>query len=302
MGCSNSPKTFDNQGNIDIDIKQNIIDNINNKKSEDIIHILYLKITKLIIDNPFYKISIDSFKQVDISNGDYNNIDGILKEIISEFFEKQESFVQTLFKDVVKYSNYKFKALIQDENEIELIKIIITFLYLFLSEPQPGKKELFNENFKLLLNKIDKDNNNENNKNNENKFKISALFTLLINLIQMLSFTFTSLFVFFTILDNFENYKKENFEDIINAKTPIKEVESIINSNLRKINENISPNFLSSLIISEINNKIISLIDENQEFNILEDYQIKLISDSVFDSIYINNYVDYLFFGENHDY
>jgi len=302
MGCSNSPKTFDNQGNIDIDIKQNIIDNINNKKSEDIIHILYLKITKLIIDNPFYKISIDSFKQVDISNGDYNNIDDILKEIISEFFEKQESFVQTLFKDVVKYSNYKFKALIQDENEIELIKIIITFLYLFLSEPQPGKKELFNENFKLLLNKIDKDNNNENNKNNENKFKISALFTLLINLIQMLSFTFTSLFVFFTILDNFENYKKENFEDIINAKTPIKEVESIINSNLRKINENISPNFLSSLIISEINNKIISLIDENQEFNILEDYQIKLISDSVFDSIYINNYVDYLFFGENHDY
>jgi len=302
MGCSNSPKTFDNQGNIDIDIKQNIIDNINNKKSEDIIHILYLKITKLIIDNPFYKISIDSFKQVDISNGDYNNIDDILKEIISEFFEKQESFVQTLFKDVVKYSNYKFKALIQDENEIELIKIIITFLYLFLSEPQPGKKELFNENFKLLLNKIDKDNNNENNKNNENKYKISALFTLLINLIQMLSFTFTSLFVFFTILDNFENYKKENFEDIINAKTPIKEVESIINSNLRKINENISPNFLSSLIISEINNKIISLIDENQEFNILEDYQIKLISDSVFDSIYINNYVDYLFFGENHDY
>jgi len=302
MGCSNSPKTFDNQGNIDIDIRQNIIDNINNKKSEDIIHILYLKITKLIIDNPFYKISIDSFKQVDISNGDYNNIDDILKEIISEFFEKQESFVQTLFKDVVKYSNYKFKALIQDENEIELIKIIITFLYLFLSEPQPGKKELFNENFKLLLNKIDKDNNNENNKNNENKFKISALFTLLINLIQMLSFTFTSLFVFFTILDNFENYKKENFEDIINAKTPIKEVESIINSNLRKINENISPNFLSSLIISEINNKIISLIDENQEFNILEDYQIKLISDSVFDSIYINNYVDYLFFGENHDY
>ena len=285
MGCSQSPITVENKE-----------DNANNKQSEDIIHILYLKITKLIKDNPFYKTPIDSFKKLDFSNENFNNIDDMLKEIIREFFENQESFAQILFKDIVKYSYYKFKVLIQDEIENYLLKLILTFLYIFLSEPQPGKKELFNENLKLLLNKINNDNNNEN------KYKTSVLFTLLINLIQMFSFTFTSLFVFFTILDNFGNYKKENFEKIINAKTPIKEVESIINNNLIEINKNISPNFLTSLVISEINNKIINLIDENKEFITLEDYQIKIISDSVFDSIYISNYVDYLFFGENHDY
>ena len=285
MGCSQSPITVENKE-----------DNANNKQSEDIIHILYLKITKLIKDNPFYKTPIDSFNKLDFSNENFNNIDDMLKEIIREFFENQESFAQILFKDIVKYSYYKFKVLIQDEIENYLLKLIVTFLYIFLSEPQPGKKELFNENLKLLLNKINNDNNNEN------KYKTSVLFTLLINLIQMFSFTFTSLFVFFTILDNFGNYKKENFEKIINAKTPIKEVESIINNNLIEINKNISPNFLTSLVISEINNKIINLIDENKEFITLEDYQIKIISDSVFDSIYISNYVDYLFFGENHDY
>ena len=285
MGCSQSPITVENKE-----------DNANNKQSEDIIHILYLKITKLIKDNPFYKTPIDSFKKLDFSNENFNNIDDMLKEIIREFFENQESFAQILFKDIVKYSYYKFKVLIQDEIENYLLKLIVTFLYIFLSEPQPGKKELFNENLKLLLNKINNDNNNEN------KYKTSVLFTLLINLIQMFSFTFTSLFVFFTILDNFGNYKKENFEDIINAKTPIKEVESIINNNLIEINKNISPNFLSSLVISEINNKIINLINENKGFITLEDCQIKIISDSIFDSIYINNYVDYLFFGENHDY
>ena len=285
MGCSQSPITVENKE-----------DNANNKQSEDIIHILYLKITKLIKDNPFYKTPIDSFKKLDFSNENFNNIDDMLKEINREFFENQESFAQILFKDIVKYSYYKFKFLIQNEIENYLLKLIVTFLYIFLSEPQPGKKELFNENLKLLLNKINNDNNNEN------KYKTSVLFTLLINLIQMFSFTFTSLFVFFTILDNFGNYKKENFEKIINAKTPIKEVESIINNNLIEINKNISPNFLTSLVISEINNKIINLIDENKEFITLEDYQIKIISDSVFDLIYISNYVDYLFFGENHDY
>ena len=303
MGCSHGPITVENKEvNIDSDINQNLFDNANNKQSEDIIHILYLKITKLIKDNPFYKTPIDSFKKLDFSNENLNNIDDILKEIITEFFESQESFAQILFKDMVIYSYYKFKVLIQDEIGNDLIKLIVTFLYIFLSEPQPGKKELFNENFKLLLNKFNNNENSENNKKNENKFKASILFTLLINLIQMFSFTFASLFVFFTMLNNFGNYKKENFEDIINAKTPIKEVESIINNNLIEINKNISPNFLSSLVISEINNKIINLINENKGFITLEDCQIKIISDSIFDSIYINNYVDYLFFGENHDY
>ena len=302
MGCSNSPIAIENKENIDSDIKQNQVDNANNKQSEDIIHILYLKMTKLIKDNPFYKTPLDSFKELDFSNEKFSNIDDIIKEIISEFFEKQESFAKILFKDIVKYSYNKFKILIQDENDNDLIKLIVSFLYIFLSEPQPGKKELFNENLKLLLNKINQDNNNKNNKNNENKFKTAVLFTLLINLIQMFSFTFASLFVFFIILDNFGNYKKKNFEDIINTKTPIKEVESIINNNLREINKNISPKFLSSLVISEINSKIINLINEKEEFITLEEYQIKIISDSVFESIYINNYVDYLFFGENHDY
>ena len=151
MGCSGNPSTVEKTDIIDDYIRPNPVANDNNNQNEDIIHILYLKMTKLIIGNPFYKTPLDTFKQLNIFDRRFNNIDDILNEMISMFYEKQESFVQNLFKYIVKYSYIKFKVLMPYENEKDIIKLILNFLYIFLSEPQPGKKELFYENLKSLL-------------------------------------------------------------------------------------------------------------------------------------------------------
>ena len=121
----------------------------------------------------------------------------------------------------------------------------------------------------------------------------------------MFTFSFGSFFVFFCFLDNFDGYNKNKFEEIINKKNKlINDVESIINNNLNILNENMSPYFLNLLVISEINNKIKFLFEKggNEEFIILEDYEINIIADSLFETININNFVEYFFFGENHDY
>ena len=58
------------------------------------------------------------------------------------------------------------------------------------------------------------------------------------------------------------------------------------------------------LIISEINNKIKSCFElENEEDIIsLDENKINLISDSIYEIININNYTKFIFFGENHDF
>ena len=157
---------------------------------------------------------------------------------------------------------------------------------------------MFKEKIKILLNKAKND-------SNENKFKISLLHNLLINFIQMFTFCFGSFFLLFGFLDKFENYNKDSFEKIIKNNNIIKEVQSLLNNNFKNFNENMSPYYLNLLIISEINNKINYLfdkVDENEEFIILEDNEIDIILESLIDTININNFVDYFFFGENREY
>jgi hypothetical protein len=94
---------------------------------------------------------------------------------------------------------------------------------------------------------------------------------------------------------------------MINKYSIIKEVDSIIENDLNDIknNLNISPDFLNYLVISEINNKIKNIFEKVEEGTTtvsLDDNEINTIADSIYDAIYINNYVDYLFFGENHEY
>ena len=62
MGCCNSPEIID-----DKEINANSLLNRNNKydnseTEEDLMSILYLKISNLIINNPFYEISLSNFE------------------------------------------------------------------------------------------------------------------------------------------------------------------------------------------------------------------------------------------------
>ena len=277
-----------------------------NELSEDLISILYLKINKLIIDNPFQKVQLSEFEN-NLNNINKKIIDGIkfdreniLNEIISKYLENQEIFIKMLFINIVNHAYLKLSNILNDIEDLFIL--IIFFLYIFLSDRQPGKKKLFKEKIKILLNKTKEE------VNNDNKYNKTKIYNLLINFIQMFSFSFGSFFVFFTFLDNFEDYDKNKFSQIITAynnKNIINDAYNLINYNLRMINNNYSTHYLNLLIISEFNNKIKYLFEKvrkNEEFIILEDYEINIIAESLFDTINMNNLVEYLFFGENHDY
>ncbi len=170
------------------------------------------------------------------------------------------------------------------------------FLYIFISDNQTGKRKLFKEKLIILFNKT---------KNDKNEYYISKITNIILFLIQMYTFSFSSFFVFFALWDYFD--ESNQYEDLINNNSVIKEVDSILKKHLKDLNmnENISPYFLNVLVISEINNKIkfiFEKVEEGKTTISLDDEEINIIADSIFDSIYINNYVDYLFFGENHEY
>ena len=307
MGCSGAPEVFEEEKKINSFLSSDIIEkNSIYELSEDLIPFLYLKINKLILDNPFYKIpllefetTLNNIKKKTINNKKFDR-DNIINEIISKYLENQEIFIKMLFINIVNHAHLKLSSIL-DDNE-DLMILIILFLYIFLSNRQPGKKNLFKDKIKILLNKTKKQ------LNNDNKYNISIINNLLINFIQMFSFSFASFFVFFTFLDNFEGYDKNKINQIITAynnKNAINDVYNIINYNLKTINNNYSTHYLNLLIISEFNNKIkyiFEKVGKKEEFIILDDYEINIISEALFDSININNFVEYLFFGENHDY
>lgn len=289
MGCSCTPEV------IDFSI-------IEEEEEKNLISLLFLKISQLIIKNPFYNVPLSDFENTlnslnnnAIKEQNYD-IEAIIDKVISIYFQKEENFIKKLFKDVVKDSLAKYNNIIPDNND--LIILILFFMYIFLSDTQPGKKKLFKEKIKILLNKTIK------NKDKSNEYDLTIVSNLLLNFIQMYTFSFSCFFIFFTFLDGFGDYNKTKFEEIINNNSVVNEVESIIDNNLKNINENISPHFLNVLVISEIYNKI-KFIFEKANRNLIftmEDFEINILADSIYDSIYINNFVEYLFFGENHEY
>ena len=179
MGCSKSEVIEGREK----EIKANSLlsSGIINKKDldDDLMTILYNKINKLIKVNPFYDISLKDFKKTineinkKIINEDYFDNDNIIDEIISKYFLDQENFVKVLFKNFVKYSISKFNGILPNKDN-DIIILILYFLYIFLSKIQPGKKNLFKEKIKVLLNKTKYDINNEN----ENHFKLSSKIDL----------------------------------------------------------------------------------------------------------------------------
>ena len=152
MGCSCSPEIKDNS----------II--VVKEKIENLISILFLKITKLITKNPFYNVPLSDFENTlnSLNNNTIKEqnfyIEVIIDKVISTYFQNEENFIKKLFKDVVKDSLSKYNNIIPDNKD--LIILILYFMYIFLSDTQPGKRKLFKEKLKILLNKTIKNKKN----------------------------------------------------------------------------------------------------------------------------------------------
>ena len=74
---------------------------------------------------------------------------------------------------------------------------------------------------------------------------------------------------------------------IKNNPQTIKDIKTFVESNLDKINENITLDVLNLLFVSEINNKIKTYFDNGNEegFITLDENQINIISDCIYGHI-----------------
>ena len=301
MGCGYPPKTLERAVKLE---KEKEIDSHNN--NHDILFLLYQKLEILIEKNPFYDISLTYFENIFVSiknnlddknknQHDYNN--EIIDEIIKAFYNDGKNYIKELSKKVINYAliNYNF-GLDQEKNN-HLIEIIIELIFVFLTNNQKGKKDMFRKNLIEILKNI------KQNKDNNNKYMKENIFNLIINLVEIHTFFFVVFFLYFTfsevIISDYNNYEK-----IINEDSAINNINTFVESNLNKINTNISTNYINILIISEINNKIKNCFEDDNEEDIisLDENKINLISDSIYEIININNYVKFIFFGENHDF
>ena len=301
MGCGYPPKTLERALKLE---KEKEIDSHNN--NHDILFLLYQKLEILIEKNPFYDISLTYFENifVSIKNNlddknknqlDYNN--EIIDEIIKAFYNDGKNYIKELSKKVINYALINYNFGLEQEKSNYLIEIIIELIFVFLTNNQKGKKDMFRKNLIEILKNI------KQNKDDNNKYMKENIFNLIINLVEIHTFFFVVFFLYFTFSEVIIN-EYNNYEKIINEDSAINNINTFVESNLNKINANISTNYLNILIISEINNKIKNCFEDDNEEDIisLDENKINLISDSIYEIININNYIKFIFFGENHDF
>ena len=304
MGCGCPPKTLEKvlkyESSKEIDLDEN--------NDRNPLFLFYQKLQNLIEKNPFYEISLTHFKNTFISiknkieaqdkkeNTNYNC--EIIDEIIKAFFKDENNFLKELFNKVVNYALINYNFGINQENNKHLIEIIIELIYIFLSSNQAGKKDLFKKNMVELLKNI-----NENKDDNNYKFKKENIFNFIINMIEIHTFFFINFFLYFTFSEIIIN-EYDNYEKIIKEDSAINDIKTFVESKLNLINKNLSVDYLNILIISELNNKIKSCFELENEGDIiaLDDEKINLISDSIYEIININNYTKFIFFGENRNF
>lgn len=311
MGCGGIPSTIETP-------------NKKEKQKQDTIILIYLEVLELIKKNPFYNIEINEFStEINLRIEDNNpNVDIITDSILKKYFFDSKNFIKNMFLNVTKEAYNKFKYIYP--NEKDLIVYIYYLLFFFLSKAHPGKKKSFKNKLTYLFNNIkEKENKKDINQNenvikNENEdekedkynFKIGKFLFLVLNLIQFCTFSFIYFFVSVSVFDILANYELQKFDEIFGSKKLIQnpdEINYYLNSELLKMNKNFRPNYINSLALSEIMNKIENIINKNTDINnnnyfTLNNDEINEIFDIIINLIDINNYVDFFFYGENHNF
>ena len=306
MGCSYSPETIEKEIRRPSFSEVNSISGSEAKlilSTKDLSVFIYQKLEKFIGQNPLYNIEISKFEDflnsIEIKKTEEkNNNKEIIDKFISLFFNNVKNYVKILFNKVIEYSFEKYSFGINNKNKNILIKVILIFIYIFFTENKAGKKSLFKKNILELL-KYNIENNDEKN----NKYKRENVFDLFINMVQIHTIFFENFLLYFALSETIKN-EYDNYEKIINEDSAINKINSFVESNLKIINDNISSDYLNLLFISEINNKIHSCLQwkNEEDFFILDENEINIISDSIYEIIDINNYMKFIFFGENHNY
>jgi len=270
-------------------------------------------IIQFITTNPFYEVHLKEFRKFlkSLKNEEKQEDkiitkDFILDKIIETYFEKQSDINLFLFKTVINYSFYRFNSVFHNMDE-EIILIIYTIIFLFLTKRQKAiKKEIENDLCKLFE-KI-KLELKEKEGEYKFKFKTGKFSFLIMNLIQLCSFCFLNFFCGPATLIKFSNYGIDELNIIFseNNKTKLYEPENInttVKNSLVYIDESIQPKLINNKILTLVLQPLGDYISENKEeetFWIDSDKLLEIL-DLLIDKMDYEYYIDLFFNNEEEE-
>jgi len=274
----------------------------NENQSEKIVLLKKIKskVFGLIKNNPFFNISIKDFNNfMEEESKKNNSIEEISKNIISEFFKEEENIIDCIFKNVAQFSYSKLRYIFKNDKEIKIL--IFYFIYLFLTGNQKGRNQLLYEKFNKLLEKI-----KIGEKNGKSQFRSGKFSFLFLNLIQFYTFSFVYFFCGPAILEITGDFKKIELETIFSNGKKSKKYEpsninKLLNDYLYFINNNIQPNIVNYIILTDVLQPMSDYIMDNKDEEIffIESEKIKEILDVLIEKLNHNYYLELFFNIEN---
>lgn len=269
----------------------------NNSEKKILLRKIKDKVLKLIRSNPFYNISIKEFQKFMKEESQKDNkktIENLSKDIIDSFF-KEENIINYVFKNVASFSYSKLRWLYNKEEEIT--KLILYFIFLFLTENQRGRNNLLYKKINILFEKIKLGEDNE-----KIIFRTGKFSFILLNLIQFCTFCFISFFCGPGVIEITGNFKKSEVNTIFSNDVKLEKyrpnnINKLLNDYLYFINHNIQPNTVNYIILTDVLQPLSDYISDNKDEEIfsISPAKLKEILDILIDKMNHNYYLELFF-------
>ena len=260
------------------------------------------KVLQLIKSNSLYSISIKEFNKFMEEQSKKNSIETMSKSIISTFFKEDEENTRNIFINVASFSYSKFKYIfhkyIKDE---EIKRMILYFIFLFLTENKRSKNNLLYKKLNKIFDKI-----KIKEEDGIMEFRTGKFSFVLLNLIQLHTFCFIYFFCSQGVLEIAGNFRKYELKTIYSSelksdKYRPKNINKLFNKYLYYINQNIQPNKVNYIILTDVLQPLSEYISENKDEEIfsLNREKLKEILDVLIEKMNHKYYFDLFFNLEN---
>ena len=274
------------------------------KAKIELVNELRHQIIQFIFHNPFYQVQVKDFRKFikNIKNDNDSKItkDYILEKIIDSYFEDPNDINSFLFRSVVNFSFEKFTYVFPLIDE-EIIRIIYTIIFLFLTERQKGIKKEMKTDLCELFEKLKLDVKTTKD-DYKIKFDSGKFCFLILNLIQLCSFCFLNFFCGPATLVKIGHYTIDDLNVIFSDQEKIKvyepdNINSVVKNSLAHINEIIHPNKINDIILAKVLQPLSEYITKNKDekvFWIESDNLIKIL-EILIDKMDYEYYIDLFF-------
>ena len=272
----------------------------------ELINELRHEIIQYIFKNPFYKVQVKDFRKFmkNFKSDNDNNLkitkDYILDNILKIYFPPQNDINLFLFTSVVNFSFDRFAKVFREIDE-DIMRIIFTIIFLFLTERQKGIKKEMKTDLCVLFEKLKL----EVKMTKDDyliKFNSGKFCFLLLNLIQLCSFCFLNFFCGPATLYRIANFSKDDLNIIFSDNDKLKiyepdNINQVVKNSLSHINEIIQPNIINNKILTKVLQPLSEYIEKYKEQSVfwIESDKLERIYDILIDKMDYEYYIDLFF-------